>query len=184
MRLFTGAFCAALSIAVTASAQSCGGVYKIKGGDTLSGIADSQYQDARKWSAIFNANRDQIGDSPNKIRVGQRLNLPCINGLPLGLEGGVREAEAKPAPVPVETKQVKVAQMQSPSALRVNLLTADDYAPFTDRDALNDGLVTEIVHASMTQASGTDGYQVHWVNDWSVHLDPLLSNAMLDMGFP
>ena len=31
MRLFIGAFCVALSIAVTASAQSCGGIYKIKG---------------------------------------------------------------------------------------------------------------------------------------------------------
>ena len=101
MRLFIGAFCAALSIAVTASAQSCGGIYK--------------------------------------IRVGQRLNLPCINGLPTGLEGGVSTAAQKPAPVPVEIKQVKVAQMQSPRALRVNLLTADDYAPFTDRNSLNDG---------------------------------------------
>lgn len=184
MRLFIGAFCAALSTAVIASAQSCGGTYKIKGGDTLSGIADFQYNDARKWSAIFNANREQIGDSPNKIRVGQRLNLPCINGLPTGLEGGVSTAAPKPAPVSVETKQVKVAQMQSPRALRVNLLTADDYAPFTDRNSLNGGLVTEIAHSAMTQASGTDGYQVHWVNDWSAHLDPLLSNAMLDMGFP
>ena len=146
MRLFIGAFCAALSIAVTASAQSCGGIYK--------------------------------------IRVGQRLNLPCINGLPTGLEGGVSTAAQKPAPVPVEIKQVKVAQMQSPRVLRVNLLTADDYAPFTDRNSLNDGLVTEIVHSAMTQASGTDGYQVHWVNDWSAHLDPLLSNTLLDMGFP
>jgi polar amino acid transport system substrate-binding protein len=119
MRLFIGAFCAALSIAVTASAQSCGGIYKIKGGDTLSGIADSQYKDARKWSAIFNVNREQIGDSPNKIRVGQRLNLPCINGLPTGLEGGVSTAAPKLAPVPVETKQVKVARM--PCACRRDL---------------------------------------------------------------
>ena len=36
----------------------------------------------------------------------------------------------------------------------------------------------------MTQSSGEGGYDVHWVNDWSAHLDPLLSNAMLDMGFP
>ena len=98
MRLFIGAFCAALSIAVTASAQSCGGIYKIKGGDTLSGIADNQYRDARKWSAIFNANREQIGDSPNKIRVGQRLNLSCINGLPTGLEGGVALPLQHPRP--------------------------------------------------------------------------------------
>ena len=144
MRLFIGAFCAALSIAVTASAQSCGGIYKIKGGDTLSGIADNQYKDARKWSAIFNANREQIGDSPNKIRVGQRLNLPCINGLPTGLEGSVSftDTHQNPRRWPVETKQVKVAQMQSPRAFACDwLLTADDYAPFTDRNSLNDGLV-------------------------------------------
>ncbi len=36
----------------------------------------------------------------------------------------------------------------------------------------------------MGQAAGQDGYRIHWVNDWSAHLDPLLSNAMLDMGFP
>ena len=102
MRLFIGAFCAALSIAVTASAQSCGGIYKIKGGDTLSGIADNQYEDARKWSAIFNANREQIGDSPNKIRVGQRLNLPCINGLPTGLEGGVAQPHQNLRPCPLK----------------------------------------------------------------------------------
>ena len=67
MRLSIGAFCASLSIAVTASAQSCGGIYKIKGGDTLSGIADSQYKDARKRSAIFNANREQIGKAQTKF---------------------------------------------------------------------------------------------------------------------
>ena len=67
MRLFIGAFCAALFIAVTVLAQSCGGIYEIKGGDTLSGIADNQYKDARQWSAIFNANRDQIGVAPTKF---------------------------------------------------------------------------------------------------------------------
>ena len=137
------------------------GINKIKGGDTLSGIADNQYKDARKWSAIFNANREQIGENPNKIRVGQRLNLPCINELPTELEGGVSAVAPKPAPVPVETKQVKVAQIQSRRTLRVNLLTLDDYAPVTDRNSLNNGLVTEIVHSAMTQAADIDGYQVH-----------------------
>ena len=91
--------------------------------------------------------------------MGQRLNLPCINGLPTGLEGGVSTAAPKPAPVPVETKQVKVAQMQSPRALRVNLLTADDYAPF--------GLVrdTEIVHSAMT-FSTTEMYLSQFTKRW------------------
>ena len=181
MRWFLGAVSAVFCFSSMAFAQGCGGTYTIQSGDSLSVIADKTYKDARKWSAVYNANIDKIGDSPNKIRVGQVINLPCINGLPVS-EGTVATA---PKPVPrVETVQVKTKQQVSERALMVNLLTADDYAPFTDRASLNDGLVTEIVNAAMGQAAGQDGYRIHWVNDWSAHLDPLLSNAMLDMGFP
>ena len=71
-----------------ASAETCGDVYKIKRGDTLSQIADGLYKDARKWTAVYNANTAVIGDSPNRVFVGMKLQLPCINGLPTGLEGG------------------------------------------------------------------------------------------------
>ena len=183
MKIFSGAFCALVMLSAPAFAQSCGGSYKISRGDTLSGVADKFYKDARKWSAVYNANVSTIGDSPNKIRVGQTIQLPCINGMPVGLDGVEAVARPKAPPkAPTPTRVVK--QSASPAALKVNLLTADDYAPFTDRKALNGGLVTEIVHAAMTQSSGDGGYDVHWVNDWSAHLDPLLSNAMLDMGFP
>ena len=181
MRWFLGAVSAVFCFSSMAFAQGCGGTYTIQSGDSLSVIADKTYKDARKWSAVYNANIDKIGDSPNKIRVGQVINLPCINGLPVS-EGTVATAP-KPAPS-VETVQVKTKQQVSERALMVNLLTADDYAPFTDRASLNEGLVTEIVNAAMGQAAGQDGYRIHWVNDWSAHLDPLLSNAMLDMGFP
>ena len=70
-----------------ASAETCGGVYKIKRGDTLSQIADGLYKDARKWTAVYNANTAVIGDSPNRVFVGMKLQLPCIIGLPTGLEG-------------------------------------------------------------------------------------------------
>ena len=50
-----------------ASAETCGGVYKIKRGDTLSQIADGLYKDARKWTAVYNANTAVIGDSPNRV---------------------------------------------------------------------------------------------------------------------
>lgn len=183
MKLLSGAFCALALLSAPVYAQTCGGSYEIGRGDTLSGIADKFYKDARKWSLVYNANVANIGDSPNKIRVGQSIQLPCINGMPTGLDGVqvVSRPKAPPA-APTPTRVVK--QSQSPAALKVNLLTADDYAPFTDRAALNGGLVTEIVNAAMTQSSGAGGYAVHWVNDWSAHLDPLLSNAMLDMGFP
>ena len=44
-------------------------------GDTLSGIAGSEYGDSSEWPAIFEANRDQIGD-PDLIHSGQQLRIP------------------------------------------------------------------------------------------------------------
>lgn len=170
-----------------ASAQSCGGTYKVKPGDSLSRIADREYKDAKKWSLVYSTNRQQIGDSPNSIRVGQSLSLPCVNGLPTGLPGGTVVAAPKPAAPATTQAQAQVtlasAQADISSIGTVSLLTGDDYAPFTDRSALNEGLVTEIVKTAMG-AAPVDGYKIHWVNDWSSHLEPLLSNAMLDLGFP
>ena len=172
-----------------AEAQSCGGTYTIKRGDSLSVIADGMYKDARKWSAIYNANLATIGDSPNRVRVGQKLQLPCIGGLPTGLSGGTASAataSAAPKPAAQLTAAVARATAASNGAVgprKISLLTADDYAPFTDRKALNGGLFTEVVQASM-ENSGAADFGIFWVNDWSAHLDPLLTNALLDMGFP
>lgn len=44
-------------------------------GDTLAKIAQSEYGDASKWPAIFEANRHQIGD-PNLIHSGLVLRIP------------------------------------------------------------------------------------------------------------
>lgn len=44
-------------------------------GDTLSGIAAAEYGDGARWPAIYEANRDQIGD-PDLIFHGQRLRIP------------------------------------------------------------------------------------------------------------
>lgn len=67
---------------------------------------------------------------------------------------------------------------------RINLLTGDDYAPFTDRQLPNGGLFTELVDAAMVSAGPENGFGINWVNDWSSHFEPLLSNAFLDMSFP
>lgn len=44
-------------------------------GDTLSSIAAAEYGDGNRWPAIYEANRDQIGD-PDLIHHGQRLRAP------------------------------------------------------------------------------------------------------------
>ena len=49
--------------------------HTVASGDTLSKIAKHYYDDARKWRAIFEANRDQIKD-PDLIHPGQVLTIP------------------------------------------------------------------------------------------------------------
>ncbi len=36
----------------------------------------------------------------------------------------------------------------------------------------------------MTAADPERGFAIHWVDSWDSHFDPLLSNALLDIGFP
>ncbi|MEX0302363.1 MAG: transporter substrate-binding domain-containing protein [Leisingera sp.] len=166
--------------ATTAAAETCGGTYTVQSGDSLSVIADKLYKDAGKWSAIHNRNINTIGPKPNAIRVGMKLSLACLEGLPTGLPGGKEIAAAAPAAaVPVRVQPGNAAVRK-----RINLLTGDDFAPFTAKAAHNGGLLNEVVDAAMAQAAPKEGYSIHWVNDWSAHLEPLLSNALLDLGFP
>jgi LysM repeat protein len=58
-----------------AAAPTAGRTYTVKAGDTLSKIAKEFLGDANKYTAIFNANRDQLSD-PDKIKPGQVLKLP------------------------------------------------------------------------------------------------------------
>ncbi|HZX77548.1 LysM peptidoglycan-binding domain-containing protein [Lysobacter sp.] len=49
--------------------------YTVQKGDTLSHIAKHFYGKASRWSAIFDANRDQL-DDPDRIQPGQVLRIP------------------------------------------------------------------------------------------------------------
>ncbi|MDX1439730.1 MAG: peptidoglycan-binding protein LysM [Rubricoccaceae bacterium] len=49
--------------------------YKIKSGDTLSGIAKEFYGDANRYPEIFEANREVIKD-PDLIYPGQQIRIP------------------------------------------------------------------------------------------------------------
>lgn len=175
---FLAAAAVLLATSVAATAETCGGTYTVKPGDSLSLIADGLYKDAGKWTLVHSANLNVIGENPNAIRAGMKLGLTCVDGLPRGLPGGVEVTRAAAA------APLTIAPGTAATRLKVNLLTADDYAPFTDRDALNGGLVTEVVQKAMEEAAPEEGFAIHWVNDWSAHLEPLLSNALLDLGFP
>jgi nucleoid-associated protein YgaU len=49
--------------------------HEVKGGETLSKIAQRYYGDASLYPKIFEANKDTLKD-PNMIRVGQKLRIP------------------------------------------------------------------------------------------------------------
>lgn len=57
--------------------------YVVREGDTLWGIAKRFLGDGTRWQEIYNYedNRDTIGDDPNLILPGQRLELPQISTL-------------------------------------------------------------------------------------------------------
>ncbi|MFW8635552.1 peptidoglycan-binding protein LysM [Cribrihabitans pelagius] len=174
---------AALSLftlaAAPAAADRCGGTYTVQKDDSLSVIADRLYKDAGMWSAIHNRNIEKIGPRPGAIRVGMKLSLACLNGLPLGMADGKQTAATRAKAVPVKVQPGHAAVRG-----RINLLTGDDYAPFTSKAAHNGGLITDVVNAAMIKAAPQEGYAIHWVNDWASHFDPLLANALLDAGFP
>ncbi|WP_147103708.1 transporter substrate-binding domain-containing protein [Tateyamaria sp. syn59] len=175
MKRFLGAVALVLAAtATTVAAQACGGVYTVKRGDSLSLIADQQYKNASTWTEVHRNNVSVIGENPNSIRAGMELRLGCIDGLPKGLPGGAAvvatTAEAKPTRRKLEQS--------------INIVTAGDFAPFTDQALENEGLITDVVRTAMQSSQSANNYKVHWVNDWSSHLDPLMTNAMMDMAFP
>jgi nucleoid-associated protein YgaU len=50
--------------------------YVVKSGDSLSKIAKELLGDGSRWPEIYEANKDVIGDNPNLIKPGQKLNIP------------------------------------------------------------------------------------------------------------
>ncbi|MDB4197112.1 hypothetical protein N9777_02350 [Ascidiaceihabitans sp.] len=125
-------------------------------------IADRQYKEVGKWTAIHSENLSLIGENPNALRAGMKLRLSCIDGFPVGMEGGTQaviatETAAAPAP--------RAAPSGRKLEQNLNVLTGSDFAPFVHSGLDNDGLVTEIVVRLMRASTAAENYKLHWVND-------------------
>ena len=59
------------AIAKKKAAEKAKRTYVVKSGDSLSKIAKEVYEDANRWSEIYEANKELIGDNPNLIHPGQ-----------------------------------------------------------------------------------------------------------------
>ncbi|MGP4113966.1 M23 family metallopeptidase [Streptomyces sp. 4N509B] len=75
LMLTAGGAGVALPLMVAGGAQAAqADTYTVVAGDTLSRIAKAQDVDGG-WRALYDANRDLVGDNPNLIRPGQELVL-------------------------------------------------------------------------------------------------------------
>lgn len=50
--------------------------YTVQSGDTLWGIAQRAYGDPEDWDTIYDANKGVVGNNPNLIYPGQKLQIP------------------------------------------------------------------------------------------------------------
>ncbi|WP_425038291.1 LysM peptidoglycan-binding domain-containing protein [Primorskyibacter sp. S187A] len=170
----------------TASAQqTCGGTYVVQRGDTLSGIANRLYDDAGKWTAIFQNNARAIGSRADQIRVGQRLNMACIDGLPVGLEGGTVVATSTQSAAPRVVQSTAPARRQVPArGAPIKIVASDGMQPFADRLHLSSGIISDVVNRSFVNSADAPAHEFHWINDRAAHLDPILAQGMADVSFP
>ncbi|WP_299441762.1 transporter substrate-binding domain-containing protein [uncultured Rhodospira sp.] len=145
-----------------AHAETCGHVHVAERGETLRSLAVLYYGDQDRWSSIYYTNQTEIGRNPSILLPGTRLTIPCLDG----------EGRADPTPLRREGQ----AQLRC--------LTGGGYAPFTDRDWLGGGLVTELVNAAFEVSPSPVTFSVSWEDDWSKHLFPLLDDKTFDVGFP
>ena len=167
--------------ATDARAIECGQKYTVQEGDTLNAIAGEAYGQANKWTLIFYANQKQFGNGPI-LEPGKQINIPCLKApAKVNIEPAGVDARGKvPGPDP---KAIEVSRLKGD----LQLLTAGDYQPFTDRSLPAGGMITEIVDtalATLKREAQGPGYQISWVNDWSSHLNPLLVSKTFDLGFP
>ncbi|MEL6678433.1 MAG: transporter substrate-binding domain-containing protein [Pseudomonadota bacterium] len=156
-----------------AEAQSttltCGTSYTVQPGDSLSGIAAQVYGRASDFQIIYSANSETIGQNPGIIRVGMRLDLPCVNTTQASVadEAAIR---------PVQT----TAQLPAPEVDMIRVVVGSDWAPFTNEDQAQGGMLTEITNVSLANSDADVDYRIDFVNDWGAHLQPLISDHRYD----
>ncbi|MEL6464013.1 MAG: transporter substrate-binding domain-containing protein [Pseudomonadota bacterium] len=174
MVLRTLALSGASLLGFGAAAMACEPAFTVKEGDTLFSIAEEELGDLSLWSHIFYNNPAVQNGSLLDLPVGTILSIPCPDGAAQG-----------PAPAaPALIVQADPKPLQQEAEAEIKLVTASNYAPFTDLDWPGQGMLTELVNAAFEATPNPLTYSIEWENDWSKHLFPMLDSKAFDMGFP
>lgn len=164
----------------TAFAQSapevtCGEPYTVVEGDTLQAIAERAYGQSSDWEMIYYSNLS-VGQGGSLVEPGNELSIPCLRS------SSGSDADDTTEEVAATRNTRTPIGFSRAYRDKLRLLTADNYRPFADRALPGGGMVTELIDSAM-QATGKP-YSITWINDWTAHLDPLLTQQFFDMGFP
>ena len=145
----------------SALAQDCTKTHVVGSNETIFDIAQRYLGDPQKWSVIYYANQGKLNGALLQFAPGTELNIPCLPGVQVADQTPLLQDDAE-----------------------MKLLTGSDYAPFTDRNWLGQGMVTELVNAALENTPHPVPYAITWDDDWSTHLFPQLDGKKFDMGFP
>ena len=145
----------------SALAQDCTKTHVVGNNETIFDIAQRYFGDPQKWSVIYYGNQGKLNGALLQFAPGTELNIPCLPGTQVADQTPLLQDDAE-----------------------MKLLTGSDYAPFTDRNWLGQGMVTELVNAALENTPHPVPYAITWDDDWSTHLFPQLDGKKFDMGFP
>ena len=135
-----------LTLSQAAWAQGCPRAYEIVPGDSLSRIAEAEYQNGFLWSQIFAANRDVIGDDPDTILHGTVIELPCAAGEGAGVDAVVSSSLRPPRPAEAENTAAS-------GTATVKLVVVPDMAPFSGGALPGGGLLIDLVRSALSASA-------------------------------
>jgi polar amino acid transport system substrate-binding protein len=174
LSLLWAALAVGLAAAAPGSAQEACTTYTVREGDTLGEISNTAYG-TYDYQQIFNANRDIIAASPNRLAPGTELVLPC-------LDGRLRPDQALNSITERETQRFEEnRQVSNEYRPPIRLVAGDGWFPFTDTRLTDGGVLTRLGLVAFTRGGNDRETRLDWVDDWGSHLDVLLPTHAFDL---
>lgn len=137
---------------------SCDVPYEVVSGDTLARIATRAYGQGLV-DAFYDLNKEIIGEDPNLIFIGMRLQVPC--GLDQELVSGVLEADFSAAPLQSDQTQVTVPETTQPLATATQLVFNRAAAPkFILNVGIIDKYLEQITEVTQGRVTFSDPSQI------------------------
>lgn len=167
MQIFITVLLMQTSLSATAQTMTCDTEYTIKRGDTLSEIADRTYGRPTAYQTIFDYNPGVL-KSPSIIPVGVEIFIPCLGD----------QSQTAVTDLPA------LRRPEQADALGFKVLTGAEYPPYVDAGLPNGGFSFELVERALQFDDRPADYRIDVINDWSSHLEPLLSDGAYQLGFP